>query len=212
VGDAGQREAVRAAEAGRTELEVFADVRRAMEVSAGGRVCLAGELSAGHERTVAVFDWPRNRVLEQGDPVVVDLAPRVGGYWADGCNTLVVGGSPSPELARLLDGARRGLERAQETMRPGITAAELDAEVKRAVVDGGGGLDFAHHSGHGIGVAVHEAPRLVPGDDTVLQPGMVLMVEPASYRAGTGGARLEWMFLVTEDGNEVVSTFEHRVA
>ena len=97
----GQREALRASMAGRTELEVFADIRRAMETAAGGRMCVAGEYSSGVDRTPAVFDWPRNRRLETGDPVVADIAPRVAGYWGDSCNTLVIGGEPSAEQVRV---------------------------------------------------------------------------------------------------------------
>jgi Xaa-Pro aminopeptidase len=205
--DAGQR-AVRAlARPGISELELFAEVRCAIESAAGGRCCLAGELSAGRVRTNACFDWPRGYVLAAGDPVIADLAPRVGGYWADGASTVVVGGEPEPALARLIAGTTAGIERAREELRPGITAAAFDAEVRAAVI-AGGGTAYAHHSGHSIGTSVHQNPRLVPGDETVLEPGMVLMVEPSSYRDGVGGARREWMFLVTERGNEVISAFD----
>jgi Xaa-Pro aminopeptidase len=84
---------------------------------------------------------------------------------------------------------------------------ELSALIREAVI-AGGGTSYAHHSGHGIGVSVHENPRLVPGDETVLEPGMVIMVEPSSYATGVGGARSEWMFVVTELGNEVISSFD----
>jgi Xaa-Pro dipeptidase len=125
--------------------------------------------------------------------------------WSIG--TVVVGGRPAPALARLIAGTRSGIERAREVLRPGITAAAFDALVREAVI-AGGGTSYAHHSGHSIGVSVHENPRLVPGDDTVLEPGMIIMVEPSSYAEGVGGARTEWMFLVTETGNEVVSAFD----
>ena len=104
-----------------------------------------------------------------------------------------------------------GIERAREELRPGLTAAAFDALVREAVI-AGGGTAYAHHSGHSIGVSVHENPRLVPGDETVLEPGMVIMVEPSSYETGVGGARSEWMFLVTETGNEVISAFDPRRA
>ncbi len=206
----GQREALRASTAGRTELEVFSDIRRAMETAAGGRICVAGEYSSGVDRTPAVFDWPRNRPLEVGDPVVADIAPRVAGYWGDSCNTLVIGGEPSAEQRRVLAAAQAGIEKACESLRPGITAAEFDAGVRAAVI-AAGGVDYVHHSGHGIGTSVHENPRLVSGDHTVLQPGMVIMCEPATYLPGVASARLEWMFLVTETGNEVLTDFEHRI-
>ena len=182
-----------------------------METAAGGRICVAGEYSSGVDRTPAVFDWPRNRKLEIGDPVVADIAPRVAGYWGDSCNTLVIGGEPSAEQVRVLAAAQAGIEKARESLRPGITAAEFDAGVRAAVV-AAGGVDYPHHSGHGIGTSVHENPRLVPGDHTVLVPGMVIMCEPATYLPGIASARLEWMFLVTESGNEVLTDFEHRIA
>ena len=211
VAAVGQREALRASVAGRTELEVFADIRCAMETAAGGRICVAGEYSSGVDRTPAVFDWPRNRRLETGDPVVADIAPRVAGYWGDSCNTLVIGGEPSAEQRRVLAAAQAGIDTACATLRPGITAAEFDAGVRAAVV-AAGGVNYEHHSGHGIGTSVHENPRLVPGDHTVLQAGMVIMCEPATYLPGIASARLEWMFLVTDTGNEVLTDFEHRIA
>ena len=133
-----------------------------METAAGGRICVAGEYSSGVDRAPAVFDWPRNRKLEIGDPVVADIAPRVAGYWGDSCNTLVIGGEPSAEQRRVLAAAQAGIEKACESLRPGITAAEFDAGVRGAVV-AAGGVDYVHHSGHGIGTSVHENPRLVPG-------------------------------------------------
>lgn len=211
VTSVGQREALRASSAGRTELEVFADIRLAMETAAGGRICVAGEYSSGVDRTPAVFDWPRNRKLEPGDPVVADIAPRVAGYWGDSCNTLVIGGEPSAEQTRVLAAARAGLEQACESLRPGITAAAFDAGVRGAVI-AAGGVDYVHHSGHGIGTSVHENPRLVSGDHTVLVPGMVIMCEPATYLPGVASARLEWMFLITDTGNEVLTDFQHRIA
>ena len=211
VTDAGQRAAVAGSRPGRTELEVFAEIRLAMEGAAGGRVCVAGEYSSGVERAAALFDWPRNRTVEPGDPVVIDLAPRVAGYWGDSCNTLVIGGEPGSEQRRALAAARAGVECACATLRPGITASAFDAGIRAAVV-AAGGVDYAHHSGHGIGTSVHENPRLVPGDHTVLEAQMVIMVEPATYLPGVAAARLEWMLLVTEGGNEVLSGFEHRIA
>jgi Xaa-Pro dipeptidase len=65
------------------------------------------------------------------------------------------------------------------------------------------------HIGHGVGTSSHEWPRIVPGGSAVIEPDMVLMLEPGAYEAGAGGARLEWMFQVTTDGNHVLSPFEH---
>jgi Xaa-Pro aminopeptidase len=71
------------------------------------------------------------------------------------------------------------------------------------------GVNNPLHIGHGIGTGVHEWPRIVPDQDVTLQEGMVLMIEPGAYDPEIGGVRLEWMFLVTANGNEVLSGFSH---
>ena len=65
------------------------------------------------------------------------------------------------------------------------------------------------HLGHSIGTGVHEWPRIVPDQDVMLEPGMVLMLEPGAYEPEVGGVRLEWMYLVTATGNDVLSEFAH---
>jgi Xaa-Pro aminopeptidase len=202
----GQRAALGAVAAGRTELEVFADVRLAMESAAGRRLPLTGDLISGAERTAGRMGWPGGRVIEPGDPVICDLAPRLDGYWGDSCNTLVAG-EPSPALLRLVDASRRALEMVVDTLRPGLAAGRLAREVQDLIE--ADGLSNPLHVGHGIGTSVHEFPRLVPQEEASIEAGMVLMVEPGAYDPAVGGVRLEWMFLVTEDGCDVLSPFEH---
>src|SRR5262249_4692901 len=113
-------------------------------------------------------------------------------------------------LARLHAAVLRALEHAGEILRPGLTAGALDAEIRAALAAGG----YANpiHNGHGIGVASVEAPRILPDDRTPLEPGMVLMIEPAAYATGVGGARLEWMFLVNDGGAERMSPYGQPLA
>ena len=203
---AGHRAAPGAIRPGHTELAVFADIRLAMETDAGERLPVTGDLLSGVQRTAGVMGWPGVRTIGVGDPVICDLAPRVGGYWGDSCNTLVAG-EPTPDFLRLWTTAKRALGVAAERLRPGITAGDLDGEV-RSVIETAG-LSNPLHIGHGIGTSSHEWPRLVPGNPAVIEPGMVLMIEPGAYDPRIGGVRLEWMFLVTESGNEVLSPFEH---
>jgi Xaa-Pro aminopeptidase len=203
---AGHRAARRAVRPGRSELAVFADVRLAMEAHVGERLPVTGDLLSGVERTAGVMGWPGLRLIEARDPVICDLAPRVGGYWGDSCNTLVAG-EPTADFLRLWTTSKQALGVAGERLRPGITAGELDAEV-RAVIESAGFTDPLH-VGHGIGTSSHEWPRIVPGNPAVIEPGMVLMIEPGAYDPRTGGVRLEWMFLVTDTGSEVLSPFEH---
>jgi Xaa-Pro aminopeptidase len=203
----GQRAALEAARPGITELELFAHARLAMEQAAGTLLAVGVDLLSGVARTAGAMGAPGHRRLEEGDPVLCDLGPRAGGYWGDSCNTFVVGEDPLPAYAELRAVAARALERAVEVLRPGITAGELDAEV-RAVIEAAGYRDPLH-VGHAIGTANFEHPRIVPGEDARLEPDMVLMIEPGVYVPGAGGARLEWMFRVTEGGNEIMSPYDH---
>lgn len=202
----GHRAVSEAAVPGASELELFASARLAMERAAGSRLPVAGDLVTGVERTARVGGWPIERRLEAGDPVLCDLAPRVCGYWGDSCKTLVVGDA-SPELRRLWELAKAAFERALETARPGIAARTLDAEVREVVRRAG--LDYPHHTGHSIGTSVHEWPRIVPSEEALLEPDMVLMLEPGVYQQGVGGVRLESMVRLVEGGCEVLSPFGH---
>src|SRR5262249_51462273 len=96
-------------------------------------------------------------------------------------------------------------ERAVALVRPGVAARAVDAEARRVVADAGFGGRFNHGLGHGIGLQVHEAPALRPDTDDVLQPGLVVTVEPGVYLPGWGGVRIEDDVLVTPDGCEVLT-------
>jgi len=204
--DAGQRAAVAAARPGRSELEIWADVRLAMEEPAGERLPVAGDLTSGLENTASISGWPTARVVNEGEPILCDLAPRVQGYWGDSCNTIFLG-EPGAAFMKLYTTTQRAVEVVRETLRPGITAADFDRRVRSVFEDAG--VVNPLHTGHGIGTGVHEWPRIVPDQDVTLQEGMVLMCEPGAYDSEVGGVRLEWMFLVTANGNDVLSGFPH---
>jgi Xaa-Pro aminopeptidase len=196
VCDAGQRAAREAAEAGRTELEVWAAVHAATNEAAGGRTPILADLVSG-ERTAEGGGSPAGRRLAAGDPVLCDLVPRVGGYWGDSCATFTVAGEASPALRAAPARVRAALARAVELVRPGARARDVDAAIRD-------GLDYPHHTGHGVGTAYHEEPRVVPDAGAVLEPGMVVALEPGVYGDGFG-VRLEQVVLVTPDGAEILS-------
>lgn len=202
----GQQAFLRSLRPGRSELAVFADIRCAIEEFAGCRVPITGDFLSGPARTSAFTGWPIDRIIEPGDPVMADLAPRVDGYWGDSC-AVTCAGPPRPGFDRLFQTAKGALSHALEIVRPGMTAASLD-EALRAFV-GREGFSYPHHSGHGIGTAVHEFPRLVPYETAALEPDMVLLVEPGCYDPAIGGVRCEYMIRVTRTGCEVMRPFDH---
>jgi Xaa-Pro aminopeptidase len=197
VAAAGQHRLVDCVRAGISELQLFSELRAAMEDEATERVAVAGDLLSGRRRTAEVWGWPSPRTIECGDAVLADLAPRVGAYWGDSCATVVLG-TPDDGQMRLFNAACKALELAVSELRPGLTAAAAHRTIYDCIR--GAGFDYGHHTGHGIGTAVHEHPRIAEDETEVLRAGMVLMVEPGAYEPELGGARAEWMLNLTETG------------
>jgi Xaa-Pro aminopeptidase len=204
--DIGQSVAREAARAGISEIELFGEIRRAMEQAAGERLPILADLISG-SRSAEAGGSPGNRILREGEMVIVDLAPRYKGMWGDSCNTLVIGHATSAQN-RLLDQVAEILAGLIEQVHPGVRACDLD-EYGRAKIAGHGGK-YEHHTGHGLGAAWHEEPRIVPYNKMELKPGMVVALEPAIYFEGQFGVRLESVMLVTNDGAEVLTGFKHR--
>ena len=193
--DAGQAAARATFEPGVDELAVWGAAQAAIESAAGERVPLLCDVVSG-PRTAAVGGPPIHRTSTEGDLAIIDLVPRLAGYWGDSCATLSAG-EPSSNVREQHARCVAALERGIAAIRPGLVAGELDALVRD-------GLDYPHHTGHGVGTTVHEEPRIVPGGETVLAAGMVVALEPGCY-PGPWGMRVERVVLVTATGSEVLS-------
>ncbi|MEX2375743.1 MAG: Xaa-Pro peptidase family protein [Dehalococcoidia bacterium] len=199
VCDVGQQALRREARPGMSELDLWNSVRLAMETELGEPLELVADFLSG-ERTAAVEGHAGTRVIGDGDLVLADLAPLVDGYWGDSCATIAVGRAPSTDVRRGYERVREAFDAALGACAPGMTAGELDALMRTS-------LEYPHHSGHGIGVTVHEEPRIVPENDLRLAPGMIIALEPALY-AKSFGIRIEQVVLVTDVGAEVISKHE----
>ena len=196
--DAGLAEARARAEPGMTELELWSLLRLAIESEAGARTPVAADCVAG-PRTGQIGGLPGPRPIEDGDLVLVDLAPRRAGYWGDSCTTFAIG-EPSAVAVEHHRRSRERLVRLVDAARPGAVAGDLDTLGRE-------GLDYPHHTGHGLGTGFHQEPRIIPGNPRTLEAGMVVAFEPGSYD-GTEGVRLEQVVLVTDDGCEILSGHE----
>lgn len=145
-----------------------------------------------------------DRVIEVGDLVLVDLGATVDGYQAD-LTRVVALGEPS-HRARMLHGlVQQAQEAAVEGLRAGRPAQEVDALARGALAREGLDESFGHSLGHGVGLEVHEAPRLASTSEDVLAPGMVVTVEPGVYLPGWGGIRIEDEYRVSSQGPERLS-------
>lgn len=144
------------------------------------------------------------RVICRGDFVTIDFGARVGEYCSDITRSFAVGEAREP-LETVYRIVRDAQEKAIEAIRPGCRCQEIDHVAREAITAAGYGENFSHNLGHSMGIACHEDPRFGPKDDTILEPGMVLTVEPGIYLEGIGGIRIEDDILVTENGCEVLT-------
>jgi Xaa-Pro aminopeptidase len=193
------------AQPGVSEVEVAAQAQAALAREAGRRVPAILTVTTGE--ATATGGWEAtDRVIAPGDLVLCDTSPWIDGHWSDSANA-VCAGTPSAEQIRIFDRVRRALELAIALCRPGALACEIDTAVRAELQDLG--PTYPHHTGHGIGAAWSEPPRITPYEHIRLEEGMVLAVEPAFYAAGFGGIRLEHVFVVREGGNELLTRFEH---
>lgn len=144
-----------------------------------------------------------DRVLEPGDPVVVDLGGALpSGYQSDCTRTHVVGepAQAPKEFLEAYEVLEQAFQAACNAARPGMTAGELDAVARNVIEQGGYGEFFTHRLGHGIGLSGHEQPFIIAGSDVELREGMVFSIEPGIYKPGEWGMRIEDIVRMTADG------------
>ncbi len=144
---------------------------------------------------------PGERIIEPGDAVVVDFGGHQDGYCSDTTRMFVVGEAPYG-----FDDAYEVLRAAQaaaiDAVRPGATAASLDAVARDIITEAGYGDLFIHRLGHGIGMDTHEHPYLIEGNEQVVETGMAFSIEPGIYNPGEWGMRIEDIVAVTDEGVE----------
>jgi Xaa-Pro dipeptidase len=203
LSDVGQSAVLRLARSGMSELELFNLVRSEIEETAGTRVPLMADFVSGAS-TATGGGLPTNKIINEGDLILSDFTPCLNGYWGDSCSTIVVG-KPTTEQQNTFNLVKEALEIGINAIRPGVQAKEVDLAMRRHLEPAG---NFEHHGGHGVGVIYHEEPRITPYNTMLLQPGMVIALEPAVYKDAYG-IRLEHLVVVTGDGCEVLTTFNH---
>ena len=185
---------------GRTEREVGKDIADAI-IAAGHLRADFGIVGSGPNGASPHHEIS-DRVIEPGDPVVVDIGGTMpSGYCSDSTRTYVVGEPPTDFLA-YYDALLTAQVSACEAVRPGVSCEFIDAVARDVLTEAGYGQYFIHRTGHGIGLEVHEEPYLVAGNTRVLEPGMAFSIEPGVYLPGRHGARIEDIVVCTDTGGE----------
>jgi Xaa-Pro aminopeptidase len=189
---------------GMSEKEIGIELEFFMRKS-GAEGIKANHVIASGERSCLPHGQATDRIVKVGDFVKMDIGARVNGYYSDFTRTVVLG-EPSEKQVEIYNIVKKAQEVSLENVGPGKVCADLD-EVGRSIIrEAGYGENFGHSLGHSIGLAVHEKPGLRSTDKTVLQPGMVITVEPGIYIPNFGGVRIEDLVVITEDGHNNLTT------
>lgn len=180
------------------ELEYFME-RQGSEGTAFPSIVASGARSALPHGTAS------DKTINSGDLVVLDFGAKYKGYCADMTRTVAVG-EISSELRQIYDIVYEAQEFARRRIIPGMTGQDADSLARDIIESKGYGDRFGHGLGHGVGLLVHEEPRLGLKSDVVLKSGMIVTVEPGIYLPDAGGVRIEDLSFIKEDGLEILST------
>jgi Xaa-Pro aminopeptidase len=201
---------------GTSGIELVAEVEHAIMTRGTGyknskRVRAFAQVSTGAAETCLAYrpmEISTRRKLKPGDIAVLELGVVADGYWCDRTRVRVAG-KPTPTQREVFETIKSAQEAAVKTVRPGVTAGEVDEAARAIVRKAGYEKEFLHVTGHGLGFKYHEGiPLICPGSKQILEVGMMHSVEPGIYFPGMGGIRLEDVVLVTGKGREVLGPFK----
>ncbi len=193
---------------GRTEADVAREVRERLVAEGHDEAHFA--IVGSGPNSASPHHEASERLIQTGEPIVLDIGGTLGGYGSDITRTLWVAGGdeatrPDDRFLELFDVLYRAQATATEAVRPGIACEAVDAAARAVIDDAGFGDAFFHRTGHGIGLDGHEDPYLVAGNDLPLAAGMAFSVEPGIYLPGVYGARIEDIVVCGEDGPIVLN-------
>lgn len=193
---------------GRTEADVSREVRERLVAEGHDEATFA--IVGSGPNSASPHHEASDRVISGGDPIVLDIGGRLGGYGSDITRMVwVTGGDPSrrpdDRFLRLFAVLHAAQAAGLAAVRPGVTCGSLDAATRDPITAAGFGEAFIHRTGHGIGLEGHEDPYLVAGNPLLMAPGMAFSVEPGIYLEGVYGARIEDIVVCGEDGPIVLN-------
>jgi len=192
-----------------TELEVTGVLEKSIR-DAGGEAFPFPSIVASGPRSALPHARSSSRRIEPGDFLLLDFGAETRGYCADVTRTFVVGRA-GPEQRVIYDVVRTANEEAARKVRAGMTGRDADAIARDYIEQRGYGELFGHSLGHGLGLEVHEAPRLARTSEGALAEGAVVTIEPGIYRPGWGGVRIEDDVFLGPGGPKVLTSFSREL-
>jgi Xaa-Pro aminopeptidase len=185
------------------EVEVAAEMELAARRGGAEEMSFPTIIASG-ARSALPHGRASMQPIPSGAFVVCDFGVILSGYCSDQTRTVWVGSVPQ-DARRSYEAVREAQQAAIEAVRPGIAVGEVDAAARKVLKKAGLGRHFTHSTGHGVGLEIHESPRVAAGQTEVLIPGMVITIEPGVYFPGKWGVRIEDMVAVTTGGCEILT-------
>ena len=183
---------------GMTEREVAWRMEMAMRDAGADGISFDTIVAAGPNGAMA-HHMPTDHVIKRGEPIVIDMGAKVGGYCSDITRTVVVG-EPDEMFHKIYNIVLDAQLTAIRDVKTGMNGEEADKLARDVIADAGYGDNFGHSLGHGVGLAVHENPRVSPRSTDPLDVNSVFTVEPGIYLSGWGGVRIEDIVILGEGG------------
>jgi Xaa-Pro aminopeptidase len=188
---------------GMRERDIAAELDYQMRLHGAEKPAFDTIVAAG-ARSALPHAQPTSRRLEENDLLLIDMGACLDGYMSDMTRVAFLG-IPTKRVRSLYDAVLEAQMAGIEAVRPGVTAAQVDEAARKVLKRHGLDRQFVHSTGHGLGLEIHEGPRIGKKDQTKLQAGMVITIEPGAYIDRFGGVRIEDTVLVTASGCEVLT-------
>ncbi len=195
--------------AGLSELQIAGILEKALR-DAGSEEAPFPPIVASGPRSALPHARASKRVVERGEFLLLDFGAQHRGYCSDVTRTFIVG-SPTPEQREFYEVVKEANHIASHSVRAGMTGMAADALARSYIERCGHGEAFGHSLGHGLGLEVHESPRLARTSETLLVSGAVVTIEPGIYRPGWGGVRIEDDVHLSENGPQILTNFSREL-
>jgi len=194
---------LKAVTSGMTEKELAWEMEKHMREAGADDLAFETIVASG-ERGALPHGVASSKKLSLGEMITLDFGAKYQGYHSDITRTISLG-EPPAKMLEIYEIVLEAQEAALNQIKPGVLAVDVDRVARDIISSRGYGEYFGHGLGHGVGLNIHEGPRLSPKGKAVLAPGMVVTVEPGIYLPGIGGVRIEDTVLVTDSGFEVLT-------